>query len=151
MKRLWFCQKSISMMPFSEKKIHQNTSNNEGRCASHTSLHAKQWLAFKNVQKKKICKNQTKISKQRCDSWEHLRWKNAAPLLCCTAHVARPPENVSKHKAVFLVPGLSRPAGATRRPEKRWLNLCLHILYLFCSWWVSHFPMDFFLSIHIYF
>lgn len=110
------------------------------------SITSKQWLAFKNIQKKKNVKTKSNLASRGVTSaksrWEHLWWKNAAALLRCTAHVAHPSENVSKHKAVFLVPGLSQPAGATHRPKKRWLKLCLHILCLFCSWWVSHFPKD---------
>lgn len=61
---------------------------------THHFITSKQWLAFENIQKKKICKNQTKLSKQRCDICQkHMRTfavkecGAATPLhsTCCTS------------------------------------------------------------------
>lgn len=84
------------------------------------------WRTFGNKKqnKQKQTNMQTERSKPRCDMCQK-QLRTFAAEECgaaCVAHVARPPENVSKHKAVFLVPGLAGPGGCLRTQASKALT-----------------------------
>lgn len=97
-----------------------NTSN-RGWCVLHDELTGSSWRTFGNKKQNHQTKKNMQRTKRNAasrdvtcakNSWEHLRRKNAALLALHMLHPPHPPpENVSKHKAVFLVPGLAGPGG----------------------------------------